>query len=194
MRRFSSTFTAAASSAAISIRMTRSVHGWRTRRARAGGELSARRNRFPPTRRCRLRLGVQMRALGAPSTDRALGDSAGAYLTSASLELNRAKPGAVTLQVLFIRWCTQIHFKDEELRNFRFLVASLHFISARSLGAEALPSLLDDLSTSPPTTRRRQTVGPVRNDARRWLRCERPMFRSSRKIPVLMHGGRFHGF
>ena len=67
---------------------------------------------------------------------------------------SHATPGAVALQILLY---PLIHVQDslwadEELRNFRFLgrVACLYI--ARSLGGEALPSLLDvDLSAAPPT-------------------------------------------
>lgn len=135
--------------------------------------------------------------LGAPSDRIALaGDSAGAYLAAtASLELNRAKPGAVTLQVLLY---PLVHVQDslwadEELRNFRFLgrVAALYI--ARSLGAEALPSLLDvDLSASPPTiVAGGGPMDPVRNDAKALVDALRKADVQviEKKYPVLMHGG-----
>lgn len=124
------------------------------------------------------------------------GDSAGAYLAAtATLELNRATPGAVPLQVLLY---PLVHVRDslwadEELRNFRFLgrVAALYI--ARSLGAEALPSLLDvDLSAAPPTIiAGGGPMDPVRNDAKALVDALRksgvPVI--EKKYPVLMHGG-----
>lgn len=124
------------------------------------------------------------------------GDSAGAYLAAtATLELNRVAPGAVPLQVLLY---PLVHVQDslwadEELRNFRFLgrVAALYI--ARSLGAEALPSLLDvDLSAAPPTIiAGGGAMDPVRNDAKALVDALRrsgvPVI--EKKYPVLMHGG-----
>ncbi|MBL8545871.1 MAG: alpha/beta hydrolase [Hyphomonadaceae bacterium] len=124
------------------------------------------------------------------------GDSAGAYLAAtATLELNRITPGAVPLQVLLY---PLVHVQDslwadEELRNFRFLgrVAALYI--ARSLGAEALPSLLDvDLSAAPPTIiAGGGAMDPVRNDAKALVDALRkagvPVI--EKKYPVLMHGG-----
>ena len=124
------------------------------------------------------------------------GDSAGAYLAAtATLELNRVTPGAVPLQVLLY---PLVHVQDslwadEELRNFRFLgrVAALYI--ARSLGAEALPSLLDvDLSAAPPTIiAGGGAMDPVRNDAKALVDALRrsgvPVI--EKKYPVLMHGG-----
>ncbi|MEQ1820097.1 MAG: alpha/beta hydrolase, partial [Terricaulis sp.] len=124
------------------------------------------------------------------------GDSAGAYLAAtATLELNRATPGAVPLQVLLY---PLVHVRDslwadEELRNFRFLgrVAALYI--ARSLGAEALPSLLDvDLSAAPPTIiAGGGPMDPVRNDAKALVDALRKAGISvtEKKYPVLMHGG-----
>lgn len=124
------------------------------------------------------------------------GDSAGAYLAAtATLELNRATPGAVPLQVLLY---PLVHVQDslwadEELRNFRFLgrVAALYI--ARSLGAEALPSLLDvDLSAAPPTIiAGGGPMDPVRNDAKALVDALRKAGVSvtEKKYPVLMHGG-----
>lgn len=124
------------------------------------------------------------------------GDSAGAYLAAtATLELNRATPGIVPLQVLLY---PLVHVQDslwadEELRNFRFLgrVAALYI--ARSLGAEALPSLLEvDLSPAPPTiVAGGGAMDPVRNDAKALVDALRksgvPVI--EKKYPVLMHGG-----
>ncbi len=135
--------------------------------------------------------------LGAPSDRIALaGDSAGAYLAAtATLEINRATPGAVALQVLLY---PLVHVQDslwadEELRNFRFLgrVACLYI--ARSLGAEALPSLLDvDLSASPPTiVAGGGPMDPVRADVKAFVDALRRVGVrvTERKYPVLMHGG-----
>lgn len=124
------------------------------------------------------------------------GDSAGAYLAAtATLELNRATPGIVPLQVLLY---PLVHVQDslwadEELRNFRFLgrVAALYI--ARSLGAEALPSLLDvDLSAAPQTiVAGGGPMDPVRNDAKALVDALRKAGVSvtEKKYPVLMHGG-----
>lgn len=124
------------------------------------------------------------------------GDSAGAYLAAtATLEINRANPGAVPLQILLY---PLVHVQDslwadEELRNFRFLgrVAALYI--ARSLGAEALPSLLDvDLSAAPPTiVAGGGPMDPVRNDAKALVDAMRKagVRVTEKKYPVLMHGG-----
>lgn len=124
------------------------------------------------------------------------GDSAGAYLAATmSLEINRATPGAIALQVLLY---PLVHVRDslwadEELRNFRFLgrVAALYI--ARSLGAEALPSLLDvDLSSAPPTIiAGGGPMDPVRNDAKALIDALRKanVRVVEKKYPVLMHGG-----
>jgi len=124
------------------------------------------------------------------------GDSAGAYLAATmSLEINRATPGAIALQVLLY---PLVHVRDslwadEELRNFRFLgrVAALYI--ARSLGAEALPSLLDvDLSAAPPTIiAGGGPMDPVRNDAKALIDALRKadVRVVEKKYPVLMHGG-----
>lgn len=124
------------------------------------------------------------------------GDSAGAYLAATvSLEINRAAPGAIALQVLLY---PLVHVQDslwadEELRNFRFLgrVAALYI--ARSLGAEALPSLLDvDLSAAPPTiVAGGGPMDPVRNDAKALVDALRKagVRVTEKKYPVLMHGG-----
>lgn len=134
---------------------------------------------------------------GAPSNRMALaGDSAGAYFAATlALEINRATPGAIALQVLLY---PLIHVRDslwadEEVRNFRFLgrVACLYI--ARSLGAEALPSLLDvDLSAAPPTiVAGGGPLDPVRNDVKAFVERLRGagVTVSERKYPVLMHGG-----
>jgi len=124
------------------------------------------------------------------------GDSAGAYLAATmSLEINRVTPGAIALQVLLY---PLVHVQDslwadEELRNFRFLgrVACLYI--ARSLGAEALPSLLDvDLSAAPPTiVAGGGPMDPVRNDAKALIDALRTagVRVVEKKYPVLMHGG-----
>jgi acetyl esterase len=135
--------------------------------------------------------------LGATPGKLALGgDSAGAYVASTmALEINRARPGAIVLQVLLY---PLIHVQDslwadEELRNFRFLgrVACLYI--ARSLGAEALPSLLDvDVSAAPPTiVAGGGPMDPVRNDVKAYVEhlCKAGVCVSERKYPVLMHGG-----
>lgn len=135
--------------------------------------------------------------LGAPSNRIALsGDSAGAYLAATNaLEINRANPGAIALQVLLY---PLIHVQDslwadEELRNFRFLgrVACLYI--ARSLGAEALPSLLDvDVSAAPPAIiAGGGPMDPVRNDVKAFAQKlrEAGVSVTEKKYPVLMHGG-----
>lgn len=124
------------------------------------------------------------------------GDSAGAYLAAAmALELNRAAPGSVVLQVLLY---PLVHVRDslwaeEELRNFRFLgrVAALYI--ARSLGAEQLLSLLDvDLRAAPPTIiAGGGAMDPVRADVKALAgelrRMGVPV--TERKYPALVHGG-----
>jgi acetyl esterase len=135
--------------------------------------------------------------LGASPDRLALaGDSAGAYLAvTMSLEINRATPGAIALQVLLY---PLVHVQDslwadEELRNFRFLgrVACLYI--ARSLGAEALPSLLDvDLSAAPPTiVAGGGPMDPVRADVKAFVEALRKagVEVKEKKYPVLMHGG-----
>lgn len=124
------------------------------------------------------------------------GDSAGAYLAATmTLEINRATPGAIPLQVLLY---PLVHVQDslwadEELRNFRFLgrVAALYI--ARSLGAEGLPSLLDvDISAAPPTiVAGGGPMDPVRNDAKALVDALRKagVRVTEKKYPVLMHGG-----
>ncbi len=124
------------------------------------------------------------------------GDSAGAYLAATmALELNRATPGAVALQILLY---PLIHVQDsmwadEEVRNFRFLgrVACLYI--ARSLGAEALPSLLDvDLAAAPPTiVAGGGPLDPVRADVKAFVGALRNagVRVIEKKYPVLMHGG-----
>lgn len=135
--------------------------------------------------------------LGASPDRLALGgDSAGAYLAATmALEINHATPGAIALQVLLY---PLIHVRDslwadEELRNFRFLgrVACLYI--ARSLGAEALPSLLDvDLSAAPPTiVAGGGPMDPVRADVKAFVEALRKagVDVKEKKYPVLMHGG-----
>lgn len=124
------------------------------------------------------------------------GDSAGAYLAATmALEINRVTPGAIAMQVLLY---PLIHVQDslwadEELRNFRFLgrVACLYI--ARSLGAEALPSLLDvDLSAAPPTiVAGGGPMDPVRADVKLFVDALRRagVDVQEKKYPVLMHGG-----
>jgi acetyl esterase len=134
---------------------------------------------------------------GAPSGRIALaGDSAGAYLAATmALEINRAAPDAIALMVLLY---PLIHVRDslwadEDLRNFRFLgrVACLYI--ARSLGAEALPSLLDvDLSAAPETiVAGGGALDPVRSDVKAFVEALRKagVRVREKKYPVLMHGG-----
>jgi acetyl esterase len=132
----------------------------------------------------------------APDRIAIAGDSAGAYLaTTMSLEINRATPGAVALQILLYP-LVHVHdslWADEELRNFRFLgrVACLYI--ARSLGAEALPSLLDiDLGAAPPTiVAGGGPMDPVRADVKAFVNALRSagVRVTERKYAVLMHGG-----
>ena len=132
----------------------------------------------------------------APDRIAIAGDSAGAYLaTTMSLEINRATPGAVALQILLYP-LVHVHdslWADEELRNFRFLgrVACLYI--ARSLGAEALPSLLDiDLGAAPPTiVAGGGPMDPVRADVKAFVTALRSagVRVTERKYAVLMHGG-----
>lgn len=134
---------------------------------------------------------------GAPADRIALaGDSAGAYLAaSMALEINRATPGAVALQLLLY---PLIHVQDslwaeEELRNFRFLGRVACIYIARSLGGEELPSLLDvDLSAAPTTIiAGGGPMDPVRADVRAFvLALQRANVRViEKKYPALMHGG-----
>lgn len=134
---------------------------------------------------------------GAPPNRIVLaGDSAGAYLAATTaLELNRAMPGSVALQVLLYP-LVHVHdslWAEEELRNFRFLgrVAALYI--ARSLGAEKLPSLLDvDLTASPPTiVAGGGPMDPVRADVKAFVDALRKagVRVTEKKYPVLMHGG-----
>lgn len=124
------------------------------------------------------------------------GDSAGAYLAATlALELNRAAPGSIALQVLLY---PLIHVQDslwadEELRNFRFLgrVACLYI--ARSLGAEGLPSLLEvDVAGAPPAiVAGGGPMDPVRADVKAFVdKLSKAGVRvTEKKYPVLMHGG-----
>lgn len=134
---------------------------------------------------------------GAPADRISLaGDSAGAYLAATmALEINRAAPGAVALQVLLY---PLIHVQDslwaeEELRNFRFLGRVACIYIAKFLGAEALPSLLDvDLAAAPPTiVAGGGPMDPVRADVRAFVHKLRQagVAVTERKYPVLMHGG-----
>ncbi len=132
----------------------------------------------------------------APGRIALAGDSAGAYLAATlALELNRAAPGSVALQVLLY---PLVHVQDslwaeEELRNFRIIgrVAALYI--ARSLGAEQLPSLLDvDLAAAPATILAAGgPLDPVRADVKAFAEAlARAGVRVvERKYPVLMHGG-----
>jgi len=132
----------------------------------------------------------------APDRIALAGDSAGAYLAATmGLEINRTTPGAVALQILLY---PLVHVQDslwaaEELRNFRFLgrVACLYI--ARSLGAEALPSLLDvDVSAAPATiVAGGGPMDPVRADVKAFVTALRNagVRVTERKYPVLMHGG-----
>jgi acetyl esterase len=124
------------------------------------------------------------------------GDSAGAYLAATmALEINRVTPGAIALQVLLY---PLIHVQDsmwadEELRNFRFLGRVAAFYIARSLGAEALPSLLDVDLTAAPTTivAGGGAMDPVRADAKAFVDALRKagVRVVEKKYPALMHGG-----
>lgn len=124
------------------------------------------------------------------------GDSAGAYLAATmALEINRATPGAVALQILLY---PLIHVRDtmwaeEELRNFRFIGRVACTYIAKSLGAEELPSLLDvDLSAAPPTiVAGGGPLDPVRADVRQFVRAlrEAGVRVTEKKYPALMHGG-----
>lgn len=132
----------------------------------------------------------------APDRIALAGDSAGAYLSaSLAIELNRARAGAVALQVLLY---PLVHVQDslwaeEELRNFRFLgrVAALYI--AKSLGAEKLPSLLDlDLHAAPRTiVAGGGPMDPVRADAKALVAALRDVGVevTELKYPELMHGG-----
>jgi len=132
----------------------------------------------------------------APNRIALAGDSAGAYLAATmALELNRATPGAVALQVLLY---PLIHVQDslwadEELRNFRFIGRVACTYIARSLGAEALPSLLDvDLTAAPPTIiAGGGPMDPVRADVRAFVRAlsAAGVRVTEKKYPALMHGG-----
>src|SRR5262249_15134208 len=120
----------------------------------------------------------------------------GAWLAATcALELNKATPGAVPLQVLFY---LLVHidnslWADEEIRNFRFVgrIAALYI--ARSLGAENLPSLLDhDLADSPATiVAGGGPLDPVRADAKSYVAALQSagVRVTERKYPALMHGG-----
>ncbi len=132
----------------------------------------------------------------APGVIALAGDSAGAYLAARmSLELNAQTPGAVALQILLY---PLVHVQDtlwaeEELRNFRFIGrVACHYI-ARSLGDEALPSLLElDLSTAPATiVAGGGAMDPVRADVKAFVDALRRagVEVMERKYPALMHGG-----
>jgi len=145
---------------------------------------------------CAWALENAQRLGAAPGRIALAGDSAGAYLAATmALELNRAAPASVALQLLLY---PLIHVQDslwaeEELRNFRFLgrVAALYI--ARSLGGEALPSLLDvDLSAAPPTiVAGGGPLDPVRADVKAFVAALKRsgVAVTERKYPVLMHGG-----
>ncbi|MGD9979605.1 MAG: alpha/beta hydrolase fold domain-containing protein [Hyphomonadaceae bacterium] len=135
--------------------------------------------------------------LGAPAGRIMIGgDSAGAYLAATmSLEFNRAQAGSVALQVLLY---PLVHVQDslwaaEELRNFRFLGRIACLYIARSLGAEALPSLLDvDLAAAPPSIiAGGGPMDPVRADVKAFVDALRQagVNVQEKKYPVLMHGG-----
>ncbi|HYD86623.1 MAG TPA: alpha/beta hydrolase [Vitreimonas sp.] len=134
---------------------------------------------------------------GAESNRIALaGDSAGAYLAATmALELNRATPGAVALQALLypLIHVQDTMWADEELRNFRFLGRVACIYIAKSLGAEALPSLLDiDLAAAPPTiVAGGGPLDPVRADVRAFVHAlgAAGVRVTEKKYPALMHGG-----
>ena len=131
----------------------------------------------------------------APNRIALAGDSAGAYLAATmALEINRAIPGAAALQILLYP-LIHVHdtmWADEELRNFRFLGRVACIYIAKSLGAEALPSLLDiDLSAAPPTIiAGGGPMDPVRADVRAFVAALRDagVRVTKRKYPALMHG------
>lgn len=124
------------------------------------------------------------------------GDSAGGYLAARmAVELNRAAPGSVALQVLLY---PLVHVQDslwaeEELRNFRFLGRIACLYIARSLGGEALPSLLDlDLEAAPPTILAGGgALDPLRDDAAALAQAlRRAGVRVTERVyPTLSHGG-----
>ena len=124
------------------------------------------------------------------------GDSAGAWLAAMmALEINRASPGAVPLQILLY---PLVHVEDglwadEEIRNFRFVGRLAVLYIARSLGAEPFPSLLDvDLSASPATIiAGGGPLDPVRADVRAYIAALRAKGAHvlERKYPELLHGG-----
>jgi acetyl esterase len=132
----------------------------------------------------------------APDRIALAGDSAGAYLAATNaLEINRAAPGAVALQILLypLVHVQDTLWADEEVRNFRFIGRVACQYIARSLGAEALPSLLDvDLGAAPPTIiAGGGAMDPVRNDVKAFVAALRNagVRVTERKYPVLMHGG-----
>ena len=124
------------------------------------------------------------------------GDSAGAWLASmCTLEINRAQPNTVPLQVLFY---PLVHVEDslwaeEEVRNFRFVGRLAVLYIARSLGADKFPSLLDlDLSPAPTTIiAGGGALDPVRADVKSLLGALRAagVRVVEKKYPVLLHGG-----
>lgn len=132
----------------------------------------------------------------APNIIALAGDSAGAYLAARmSLELNTQSPGAVALQILLYP-LVHVHdtlWADEELRNFRFIGRVACQYIARSLGDEALPSLLDlDLSMAAPTiVAGGGPMDPVRSDVKAFVEALRRagVDVTERKYPALMHGG-----
>jgi acetyl esterase len=123
------------------------------------------------------------------------GDSAGAYLAAAmAMEFNRAAPGSVPLQVLLY---PLVHVEDalwreEALKNLRFLGRAAAFYIARGLG-ETLPSLLDaDLASAPTTIiAGGGPLDPVSADADALGAALRGagVRVIERKYPMLTHGG-----
>lgn len=132
----------------------------------------------------------------APNAIALAGDSAGAYLAARmSLEINAQAPGAAALQILLYP-LVHVHdtlWADEELRNFRFIGRVACQYIARSLGDEALPSLLDlDLAVAPPTiVAGGGPMDPVRSDVKAFVDALRRagVDVAERKYPALMHGG-----
>ena len=145
---------------------------------------------------CKWALENAERLGAAPNQIVLCGDSAGAWLAAmCALELNRATPGVVPMQVLFypLVHVEDTLWADEEIRNFRFVGRLAVLYIAKSLGAEALPSLLDvDLAASPTTILAGGgPLDPVRADVRTYAGAlkEKGVRVIEKKYPVLLHGG-----